>query len=100
MEEYEAQLERLKRCGQAQPDAGALTPQRTWLHAVIQEQRKRRQAEQINAKLRQLLAERRQTAWAVRDALAKEKRLLSVSFIVGPLNFIRELIVWPNVSFY
>ncbi|EGZ07641.1 hypothetical protein PHYSODRAFT_362259 [Phytophthora sojae] len=77
VEEYEAQLERLKRCGQAQPDAGALTPQRTWLHAVIQEQRKRRQAEQINAKLRQLLAERRQTAWAVRDALAKEKRLLS-----------------------
>ncbi|KAG6613744.1 uncharacterized protein IUM83_18525 [Phytophthora cinnamomi] len=83
VQEYEALVERLKRCRQTQASDGdsietrALTQQPTWLHAAIEEERKRRHAERVNAKLKALLVERLQATGVVRDALKKEKMLLS-----------------------
>ncbi|GMF36754.1 unnamed protein product [Phytophthora fragariaefolia] len=102
VQRYESLVERLTRSRKTRPndtETNGPSQQSTWLYAALEEGRKRLQAEDKNAKLKSLLFERLQTTGTIRDALVKEKRLLSVSYVRVALALDSKLIVGCCSSF-
>ncbi|KAG7375774.1 hypothetical protein PHYBOEH_002033 [Phytophthora boehmeriae] len=80
--QYEAQLEllRLRQTSQSSSSDGKWG----WLDAAMQEEEKRREAEELNRRLKGCLVERLQTAKALSSLVAKESTLASrIQVVVG-----------------